>query len=327
MTPEVIKFRSGLKSKGMTDVEMQPMVAAFMKSPACNPAMKLRNRMDKVCDGSISAVDWPWAQISMLAPVLIPGSVSVFMGPPGASKSFVVMQCLNYWAICGITMCVLALEGTQESHMHRLLAQLDMNSELTDLKWCKKNPDLVNQSMNLHYANINNLGRSIHVSPLGSMNYLDVLNWVEDQACAGNRLIVVDPITAADPGRPPWEADRMLMCQLKAYAEQYKLSIILISHSTKGYLQPSLDCISGGAAVQRFIDGAIWLQAIESSMRTVKGCCGTTELQVNRIMHLLKVRDGIGTGYRVGCYFDGGSLSLSECGILVKEKKGIQEDD
>ena len=205
--------------------------------------------------------------------------------------------------------------------MHRMLAQLDSDSNLCDLKWVKENPAGVSKAMERHYDWMNEVGHCIYTAPLGSVTYMDVLNWIEDRACEGHRVIVIDPITAADPEGPPWVADRMIIGQMKAFADKYNISIMFVTHPTKEYAEPALSNISGGAAVERFIDCALWLQKTESKTVVVRGACGRHEAEINRIMHLLKVRDGRGDGFKIGVQFDPSCLMLAEQGVIIKEAK------
>jgi len=316
------RFVEDCKKDGDSEEVIAKKVEYLVLSPHIYPMNHLLKHMDSVCAGEFKAIPWPWPQITNVVPSLTPGAVVAFVGGIGASKSFTVLQCIDFWAKLDVQCCVMTLEGTHAGHMHRMLSQLDDNSDITDLEWCVQNPGEVSKAMARHHDWLNIVGHSIHCAPLGSVSYMDVLNWIEDKAYSGNRVIVVDPITAADPGGPPWEADRMFMNQVKAYAVKFKISIVIVSHPTKAYAAPSLECIAGGAAVGRFIDCALWLQCVEPSEVTVRSCCGRQEMHINRVMHLLKVRDGRGQGMKVGMFFDGSCLKLAEQGLIIKEKKG-----
>ena len=114
----------------------------------------------------------------------------------------------------------------------------------------------------------------------------------------------------------------MVVTTAHKLAEKHNTSIVFVSHPVKGYERPSLDSLAGGAAFTRHVDLVLWLEAIDPKTVTVAGPCGRHETEIDRIMHLLKVRHGPGHGKRIGFCFDVQSLSLAEQGLILKDKKG-----
>lgn len=293
------------------------------QSLACHPAWQLRERFEKIKDGRITVIPWPWGNMASLCPSLMPGTVTVVAGAPGATKSFMMLQCVNFWATCEIPVAILALEGSKDYYLNRLLAQIEKRPELTDIAWVRDNPDEVDAAMDRHAGWLDQVGQSICTIKLDSITYIDVLEWVRARARLKDRIIIVDPVTAADPQGRQWEADRMMVNTSAKIAVDYGASIIIVSHPAKAVgHQPSLDAVAGGAAVTRHVDAVIWLSAIEPKKLTVTQPTGREDIECNRVMYLLKVRDGRGQGKAIGFRFEGDSLLLAEQGVVIKEKKG-----
>ena len=102
----------------------------------------------------------------------------------------------------------------------------------------------------------------------------------------------------------------------------------MVTHPAKSgnlKLIPTLDALAGGTAFQRHVDAVIWLEKIESKEFRITGPCGTDNIECDRRIHLLKVRDGRGEGMRLGYKFVPSTLLLAEQGVIVKEKQACQE--
>jgi len=286
-----------------------------------SPAAKLQTRIDDIKSGKVAVVHWPWKQLTHYAPALTPGTVTVLAGAPGAGKSFLVMQCLSAWLRLGVSCSVLALESTREEHLQRLLAQLESDSNLVDLDWIKANPLLSDAAMKRNFDWVDEVGRRVVSLNMDEVTYFDVLEFVRQRGQKGDKVVTIDPITAADGQGQPWKVDKKLVYQAYRLAKQYRLSVIFVSHPTKDFLEPSLAHLAGGAAYSRHGECAIWIEKLEAKTHSVKGCCGPFTTDLNRIFHLLKVKHGMGQGMRIGYKFCPDSLLFAEQGIIVKREK------
>ena len=145
--------------------------------------------------------------------------------------------------------------------------------------------------------------------------------WVDARAKAGCRIIGIDPITAAaHKGRSVWEEDNSFLHSVKRTATDYRCSIVLITHPIKAVSFADVTQLAGGAAYQRFAQTILWLESHEPKTNKIKMDCGTTEAEHNRTLHLLKVRNGKGQGVKLACNFQAESLTLSEIGVIIREK-------
>jgi len=320
MNPAEEKWVQDQKAMGSSPELIADLLPIMRKKGIFKPSSELCERISNIEAGRMESVTWPWPLLTKTAPVLVPGGVLVVAGSPGASKSFMMLQCMNHWVNDGIECSILSMEDERSSSLHRLLAQLDGNADITDWDWIKANPSEAAEAFGRHENQLDKVGHTIHTTSMAESTYDSVLVWVAERCRDGHRVIVVDPVTAATPTSRPWEADLHMIQNCKDLAKKYGNSIVLVSHPTKQDVSPAMENIAGGAAVSRFVSGIFWLQWIEREDLTIKGTYGIKEAKsCNRKLYLLKVRDGIGSGLVLGHNFSGNSLTLEEMGIIIKD--------
>jgi len=155
----------------------------------------------------------------------------------------------------------------------------------------------------------------------------DVIAWVESRAKSGYQVIIVDPVSLAERRDEPYKVDGQMMKHLRDIAKEHHAAIFLVTHPTKQIMGlPDLAQISGGAAIGRTCDCALWLEKHdEDKTSTITSDCGSVNENHNRSLWILKTKDGSGTGLRIACEFEGSSLLLKEIGLIVKSKKSKGE--
>ena len=109
-------------------------------------------------------------------------------------------------------------------------------------------------------------------------------------------------MTAASISDKPWIADQKFIMSVKTIVRDYNNSLVLVTHPTKAPKTKGPGQISGGAAYMRFSQAALWL--------------GTTEGTPNREMHIIKARNGRGSGACIGFQFSGTTLRFTEHGVV-----------
>jgi hypothetical protein len=167
--------------------------------------------------------------------------------------------------------------------------------------------------------------------------YSDVGDWIEARCKAGVRVLFVDPVSIADAGRDDaWVADRRLMLRAKEAAGEHGASVVLVSHPKAGQAGriPALDGIAGGQAIPRLASTVLWLatpkDAHDEDAPPIPVCTlahGTIPLRCNRIVHVLKARNGKGSGLKVGMLFDAQSFDFVEQGIAVSQSRPSRRGD
>jgi hypothetical protein len=296
--------------------------AAFKPATAPKPAQQLHELLEATIDGRRQAIAWPWPWLSKLTKSLLPGTVTLLCGTIGASKSFMLLQAFAYWFTEGVQVALFELEENVEYHLQRILAQQAENANLTDPDWPKDNADETRQALTEHQGYLDEIGKGLWAVSDSQPTLEQLAAWVENQSKAGCRVICIDPITAASQTPDPWIADNCFLQRVKRAATEYGVSIILVTHAKKGGSHLiDMDSLAGGAAYARFAQTILWLESHESKKQKARDVCGSAEVESNRTVHILKARNGKGGGMRLAFVFGADTLTLTEFGIVVKEKK------
>ncbi len=110
----------------------------------------------------------------------------------------------------------------------------------------------------------------------------------------------------------------------KQIAVEYNAALLFVTHPVKAVSLPDLNQLAGSAAFGRFSQTALWLEYGEDRTGDIKTSMGTVSAEYNRVLHILKSRNGIGQGCRIACQFTR-DLSLREIGLIVKKKGATNE--
>ena len=275
-------------------------------------------RIEQIIAGKFRALNWPWVTLTNLSNALIPGMVTIICGSPGASKSFMLLQALEYWLSLAIKCCVFELEFDREFHLFRALAQISGISEITNPKWVESNPELARQAQKENSEYLDNVGRCIWASPDSQPTLEQLAQWVEERARAGYQIICIDPVTAAMQSAKPWIEDNTFLQRVKRAARDNGCSLVLVTHPAKTVSMPDMNQLAGSAAYSRFAQNIFWLQAHEPQTNKVKTACGLSEYNHNRTLHILKATNGRGHGLSLAAEFESETLTLKEYGVITK---------
>lgn len=295
---------------------------ALSKAKPCSVASEVGDWIEDVVTGKQTAIEWPWPALTRLTQALIPQTVTIICGDPGATKTFMLLQALCYWQEQGIKVATYVLEDDRRSHLQRVLAQRAGNSNLTDLSWLKENAEEAKTAYQGHRGFLDAVGRHIDQAPMQQRTLEDLAQWVLEKAKAGYRVICIDPVTAATATAQPWVSDSKFIASVKASVREYGASLVLVTHPKKGRSGFGLDELAGGAIYQRLAQTVLWVEYHnENQSAKVKTDCGSCEAEFNRTVHLCKVRNARGQGLRLGYVFHNDSLLLSEQGIIISDKQ------
>lgn len=268
--------------------------------------------------GKRNVVSMPWLRLSMLTMALLSGTITFLCGGIGARKSFLVLQMLLDFIGRGLSVAVLWLEEDTAYYQIRALAQLAHMPELMSPEFSKNNPVLVKELMEEQRELLEAIGKCswdfAHCQPMLE----DVATWVEEQA-PKHRILFVDPVTAASRSAEPWRSDDRFIQRIKRAAVDTGCSIVSVTHSVKTMTSiPDLNMLAGSAAFGRFCQCALWLESHDPKNSHVTTPCGATECLHNSTFHILKSRNGPGTGLRIAMNAE--KLLLREIGIITKKK-------
>jgi hypothetical protein len=285
----------------------------------------LQSELDDAVAGRRFAVALPWPMLSNDTRALLPGTVVVFCGSPGATKSLALIQALRGWIHNGVKAAVLELEDGAAYHLRRALAQISENSNVTDDDWCRANAAALSSITRSAQDELHALESAIE-APTAKMKATppELLDWIERKASAGCRILCIDPITLMVKGQHSWTDDETFLFGAKKIVERHGASLILVSHPRK--LPPgakpnkmSMDDLAGGVAYSRFSQTILFLAAHPPTQAAVRTTCGNVSETINRTLTVFKARNGRGVEARqYGFIFDSKTLTLKEAGEITE---------
>jgi hypothetical protein len=325
---DVVDFLAGLGDVA-DDAKRAAVREVLRAAGGVGASRELAEALEDAISGRRTLVPWPWSCLTALTRALLPGAVTVIAGSPGAAKSFLTLSAIAAIHRDGHQVAILELEEARAYWLQRLIAIIGRSSDLTDPTWLARNAEQARAMARRHAADIDQVGAALWVNQTAT--YADVAAWVEDRCNAGARVLLVDPISVADPGgEKPWEADRSLMLRAKRCAAESGASVVFVSHPKLGPANrlPSLDAIAGGGAIPRLASTVLWVDPREDETISVRTLAhGTAPLRINRIIRVLKARNAKGTGASIGFWFDGETLDWCEQGIVVSGTRTNQSHD
>jgi hypothetical protein len=297
--------------------------AVLDKSRPIRPSGGLMAGLNAIIDGTAEPAPLPqFRTLAYLSRPLIPKTVTLVCGRPGAGKSFFLMQTLLGWVDAGFPFAAIELEDDKAYHLHRALAQLEGQAVYFDRDFIKANPEQVRGAYARHADTLDRLAVKLWDMPKAMMSYANLLDWSRDRLKDGARVLAIDPITIIQPTENPWIADPEFMDGFKRLLIEHDAAGLIVTHPKKGITKPCLDDLSGGAAWQRFSHAIIWIDESGGKMR-IKTACGEIDTTVNRTLQILKARNGKGHGMKLGYIFR--ELLFAEQGVIVGRAKN--EDD
>jgi 5S rRNA maturation endonuclease (ribonuclease M5) len=297
---------------------------ALSRAKSRGAAKDVADLIEDTISGKRQLIHFPWSVLNKLTNALLPGTVTLLCGDPGATKSFLLIEALTKWYLDGLKIACYELEEDRTYHLNRVLAQVANNANLFDIEWIKANPQESRAAAKDHSKLLDGLGRCIWAAPDKQTTLEQLGDWVRDRAKEGCRIIAIDPVTAAEPESKPWISDSKFLMEAKNAVRVYGASLILVTHPKKGRKggMISLDDLAGGAAYQRFAQCIIWAEAhSKKTEKKVRTDLGTVTEEINRTIHLCKTRNGRGSGLCLGFKFSGLTLKFTEMGIIVEDKK------
>jgi hypothetical protein len=306
------------------DQTRQAIQAVLDKARPIRPSSGLLDGLDSIIDGTAEPAPLPFRSLAYLARPLIPKTVTLVCGRPGAGKSFFLMQILLGWIDAGYPFAAIMLEDDKAYHLHRALAQLEGKAVYFDRDFIKANPEQVRGAYARHADTLDRLAVRLWDMPKAMMSYGNLLDWSRDRLKDGARVLAIDPITIIAQDEKPWIADPEFMDGFKRLLLEHNAAGLIVTHPKKGITKPCLDDLSGGAAWQRFSHAIIWIDESGGKVR-IKTACGEIDTTINRTLQILKARNGKGHGMKLGYIFR--ELLFAEQGVIVGKAQGDAQGD
>jgi KaiC/GvpD/RAD55 family RecA-like ATPase len=312
-----------------TDEKLGALQAVLDDAISMDASGELHTYLRRIGSGEIQNIPWPWPQLTRMTCALLPGSVTVLCGDAGIGKTFYILQCLMHWIDKGVNSAVLFIEKDRRFHMHRLLALLEGRGCMIDYEWIKANISEIDAAIDRHRMRIDLLGRHVHSAPEDQLTLDSLLGWIRQQASAGRRIIVVDPITAVSAGPARWEEDQSFMYEAQKLCTRHEASLVIVTHPKKGNRQGKSTGhdIAGGAAYDRFCDCEIWLHRTPKPRKIqyrtfLAGQKIINAGKFNLFFQINKARNARGTSMEIAFTF-GDALAEIESERLVYAEQGV----
>lgn len=333
---DIVDYVNLLRTEGLEDDHISEAIKiAFRRATDLGAEGDFTRRIDDIITGRFQSLGLPFRGLYELSHPYIPGTITILCGDPGSNKSFFVALQLMWMQERGHKTAVFFMEKDRGMHLQRMAAMLEQSNRYIDTPWLNQNPDLARRFADKHKAFMGECGAHIWTDriPPSKKNCVE---WVQARCAEGYRLIVMDPITvAASFSREPWKEDHELMVALSIAATDSGSSLLLTTHPRHGSKTgPGLDDLAGGLSFARFCDTAWWLESLKEEKkyeldRWSGGHRESVTEEINRMVHVIKARNGKGTGMKLGMRWVPDALRLEEVGVAraeVKAKKQPRED-
>jgi hypothetical protein len=221
-----------------------------------------------------------------------------------------------------VPFALFELEEDRTYYQFRALAVLERSARYLDINWVKANARVVRTATEKHAPLLEALGACIYDAPKKRMPLMDVAEWYAEEA-KGRRVVAIDPITAAAAGKDRYLADGDFMERCKSVSLETGSSLVLVTHPKAGQKGRvlGLDDLAGGTDYPRFAQTVMLLTKPKTGKEAVM-CTSPfgRRLEVpNRVIHLLKVRNGTGERQDVAFQFDLDKGGFKELGVIVED--------
>ncbi len=322
---DVADFIDQCKVLEYTDEQIKAAIQGVLdKAVPIRPSAGLLSELNAIIDGTAEPAPMPFKTLAYLSRPLIPKTVTLICGRPGAGKSFFTTQVLLYWIELGYPFAAIMLEDNKSYHLHRALAQIEGNADYFDRDFIKANPDEIREAYARRADILDLLAVRLWDMPKAQMSYENLLDWSRDRLKAGAQVLAVDPVTIIQQDEKPWVADPEFLADFKALLIEHNAAGLIITHPKKGKTTVCLDDLAGGAAWQRFAHVILWIDESGGKMR-IKTPCGEADITVNRVLHICKARNGRGHGMKLGFNFR--ELLFAEQGVVLGRATGGDDGD
>lgn len=295
----------------------------------------IKNQME----GKLSTIPLPWPRLSSGTNALREGTVTIICGATKVGKSFFSMNVVRHLHENAVEWAYLPLEDGKKEWTWRIMAILE-----NDFTMVEDNPatalrraEVMKRREPEIRAYLENVTQNPRVQPVivnGKRTRQMVtpeliLKWTEEQAKKGKRVIFVDPLAQISfGGFKKWEAEEMFVQNFCGIAADYKVSLVLVSHTKKGNDDEALtvEDMQGSAAFGRLCQTSILIGATSEMVETdIKRPEGIEQALSNRVVMIGAARNGAGTRSKLAYVVEPGSPNFKEIGyIAMKKNKGAK---
>lgn len=285
---------------------------------------ELKDRVTLITSGQWRNIEWPWPILTEYMQALVPTTVTALCGEPGSGKSFFLIEAFMHWHIAGEKVALFELEDDRTYHLQRALAQLEGNSNLTQVTWMAANAEETHKSLANQSDILDSFGRVLYDAPDKQVTLTDLADWFEARSAEGVQISGIDVVTAAIANDKPWIEDQKFMFRVKGIAKRYKTRLVFTIHPrvSTGKGGAALSKLAGGAAYSRFADAVAWISRIDPPVNSMVFSSegGRRPVTHDRVLNLTKARNGKGAGSHIAYHLNAGTLRFEEYGSILPEE-------
>ncbi len=274
---------------------------------------------------------FPWPILTALARCLLPGSITLLGGDPGVGKTWLIIGAMLSWLKRGVPFSARMLEKPRRWHVRRALALMCGRIHVVNDEHVRQNAEWYQTVAGEFAETLDAFGECIHSNELATGTHIsDMATWVEERANAGDRILIVDPITLAATGDQGWKDQEDFMVRAGKAVSRSGSSLILTTHprSTDGKRSPTLDDFAGGRVFGRACDAALSLTKFaewrRASVITNLVARDKRTIDTDRAIKIYKARDAAGEGLVIAMQFDPNSGQFTEHGVV---EEWIRDED
>ncbi len=310
------------------DTKRAAILKIIREAEAVRPSGELVELVENTISGKRRDIPLPWGRMSRLARPLLPGSITLLCGSPGCGKSFLLLEAAYCMYHMGVPVSLFALEENRAHCLLRTLTQLEGDARILDPDWMRGNPEAARAALMRNQDTLDCFAGILHDAPQEQPTISDLAKWTREQAAAGVRVIIIDPVSVADLGTEPWNAATRFMVDVSKSIRDSGASLILALHPRKGAAingMLDMDGVAGGAAFTRLSQSVLWLEPHgEGHTVNIHTADGFQITPANRTLHVLKARNGPGQGARLAFHFSPDTLTFDELGIEARKPKKLK---
>lgn len=284
--------------------------------------------------GKISTIPLPWTRLSVGTNALREGTVTIICGATKVGKSLFAMNIAKHLHENAVPWAYLPLEDGKKEWTWRIMAILENDFTMTEDKpetalrraevMDRRRPEImsylenITQNPRIGKEGVN--GKKIRTEPTADL----ILKWTEAQAKKGKRVIFVDPLAQISfSGFKKWEAEESFVQSFCGIAADYKVSLVLISHTKKGNEDATLSVedMQGSAAFGRLCHTSILIGGTnEPEEAEIRRPDCIEKAMSNRTVMIGAARNGAGTRSKLAFIVEPGSPLFHEIGYIASKK-------
>ncbi len=285
-------------------------------------AAGVRQNTEDIISGKVVDAPLSFEQLRTLSRATAPKIVTLLAGPGGSLKTWLLLRWAMTWFDRDIPFAYLGLEEDRTYCLERIQAIREEKIELLDPDWVKEHPGEKRAADDRQEGYLHAMGQSLYDAPNKAMTLAQVAEWIRRRAAERRRVIVVDPVTAVEPVKDCYIADRQFVTEVKTIARLTNTTVILATHRRKGGTGFGLDDLCGGAAYSQLTQCILWVEPHRPPKEvTALSPAGRSHATINLSLHIAKARKAPGAGKTIGICIDWPHAAFSEAGIVLKGRE------